>query len=76
MVKRGKDRSRDQINVDPSLSNEILWTQLLGDPQVDATDAASILGAFTCANFDAINTMNREFDKKKAEIVRLKEELE
>ena len=41
-----------------------------------ATYAASILGAFTRANFDVINTLNREFDKQKAEIVSLKEELE
>ena len=27
VVKRGKKRSRDQSNVDPSLSNEIVWTQ-------------------------------------------------
>ena len=76
VVKKWKKRSSDQSNVDPSLSNEILWTQLSGDPQVDATDAASILGAFTCANFDAINTLNKEFNKQNAEIVRLKEELE
>ena len=43
---------------------------------MDSTDAASILGAFTGANFDVVNTLNREFDKQKAEIVRLEEELE
>ena len=41
-----------------------------------ATDTASILGAFTGANFDVVNTLNREFDKQKAEIVRLKEDME
>ena len=43
---------------------------------MDATDAASFLGSFIGANFDVVNTLNREFYKKKAEIVRLKEELE
>ena len=43
---------------------------------MDAIDATSVLGAFTGANFDVVNTLNREFDKQKAEIVRLKEELE
>ena len=43
---------------------------------MDATDVASILGAFTCANFDVVNTLNRELDKQKEEIVSLKEELE
>ena len=43
---------------------------------MDATDAASISGAFTGANFHAVNTLNKEFDKKKAEIIRLKVELE
>ena len=61
-----KKRSRYQSNVDPSPSNEILWTQRSGDSQVDATDATSILGDFTGANFDAVNTLNREFDKQKA----------
>ena len=75
MVKRGKKRSRDQSNVDPSLSNEIVWTQRLGDPQVDATDTASVVGYFI-GDFDVVNTLNREFVKKKVEIVRLKEELE
>ena len=66
VVKRGKKRSRDQSDVDTSLSNEILWTQQYGDPLVDATIAYSILGDFTGANFDAVNTLNMEFDNKKA----------
>ena len=45
VVKRGKKRSIDQSDVDTSLSNEIVWTQQFGDPQVDVTDAASVLGA-------------------------------
>ena len=43
---------------------------------MDATDGASILGAFIGSNFDVVNTLNREFDKQKEEIVILKEELE
>ena len=43
---------------------------------MDATDVASILGAFTGANFHAVNSLNREFDTKKVEIIILKEELE
>ena len=43
---------------------------------MNATDAASVLGAFTGANFDVVNTLKREFDKQKAEIASLKEELE
>ena len=43
---------------------------------MDATDIASVLGDFIGANFDVVNTLNREFDKQKAEIVKLKEELE
>ena len=43
---------------------------------MDVTDVASILGAFTGANFDVVTTLNREFDKHKEEIVRLKEEIE
>ena len=64
MIKRRKKRSRDQIYVDTSLSNEIVWTQQSGDPQVDAIDVASVLGDFTGANFHAVTTLNREFDKK------------
>ena len=58
VVKRGKKRSRNQSDMDTSLSNEIVWNQQSGDPQVDATDAASVLGAFTSANFDVVNTLN------------------
>ena len=43
---------------------------------MDSIDIASILGDFTGANFNVGNTLNREFDKQKAEIVKLKEELE
>ena len=43
---------------------------------MDATDAAFVLVAFTGANFGVVNSLNREFDKHKAEIVTLKEELE
>ena len=34
------------------------------------------MGAFTCANFNAVNTLNREFDRRKEDIRKLKEELE
>ena len=40
-----------------------------------ATDANSVLGDFTGANFHVVNILNREFDKKKEEIIILKEEL-
>ena len=63
VVKRGKKRSKDESDADTYLSNEIVWTQQFGDPHVDATDAASILGAFTGANFDVLTTLNRQFDK-------------
>ena len=43
---------------------------------MDATGVASILGDFTGANFDGINTLNREFNKKKAYNIILKEKLE
>ena len=59
-----------------SLANEVVWTQWSSDPQAYATDAASILGDFTGANFDDVNNLNKEFDKQKTEIVNLKEELE
>ena len=65
IVRRGKKRSRYQGDVDTSLSNQVVWTQQYGDPQVDAVDTASALGAFTGANFHAIDSLNREFDKKK-----------
>ena len=58
-----------------SVASEVVWTQRSSDPQAYGTDAASILGAFTGANFDVVNTLNREFDKQKIEIVRLKEDL-
>ena len=34
------------------------------------------MGAFTGANIDAVNTLNREFDKRKEEIRNLEEELD
>ena len=43
---------------------------------MDATDVASVLGAFAGDNFDVLNTLNREFDKQKVEFVRLKEDME
>ena len=55
--------------------SKVVWTQRSSDPQEYAIDAASVLGAFTGANCDAVNTLNREFDNQKAEISRLKEEL-
>ena len=66
----------DQSYMDMSIANEVVWTQRSSDPQEYATDVASVLGDFTAANFDVVNTLNQEFDKQKAEIVRLKEELE
>ena len=62
--------------MDMCIANEVVWTQRSSDPQAYATDAASVLGDFTGTNFDVVNTLNQEFDKQKAEIVSLKEELE
>ena len=65
----------DHSDMDMSIANEVVWTQRSSDPQEYATDVASVLGDFTGANFDAMNTLNREFDKQKVEIVTLREEL-
>ena len=76
MVKRGKKRSKDQSDMDISFTNEVVWTHRSVDTQVDGTNAPSVLGSLTTANFDVVNTLNKEFEKQKAEIVNLKEELE
>ena len=62
--------------MDMSMVREFVWIQQSSDPQAYATDATYVLGAFTGANMDAVNSLNREFDKQKAEIVSFKEELE
>ena len=56
--------------------NEVIWAQQSSDPQAYATDASYVLGAFTGANLDDVNSLNKEFDKQKAKIVGLKEALE
>ena len=66
VVKRGKKRGRDHNDIDMSMVNEVVWTPQSSDPQAYATDGASILGAFTCANMDVFNSLNEEFDKQKA----------
>ena len=53
-----------------------MWTQQSSDPQFDAADTASILGAFTGANIHAINSLNKAFDKTEEEITKLKEDPE
>ena len=58
------------------VTNQIIWTQQSGDPQVDAVDTTKYLGAFTGENLDAINTLNMELDRIKEEISKLKEELD
>ena len=54
----------------------MVWTQQSGDSQVDAVDTTSILGAFTGENLHAINYLNKAFDKKMEEIIKLNGELE
>ena len=76
VVKRGKNRGRDHNDMDMSMVNEVVWTQQSSDPQAYATNVASVLQMSIGANLDAVNSLNREFDKKKAEIVSLKEALE
>ena len=66
VVKRGKKRGNDQNDMDMLMVNEVVWTQQSSDPQAYATDATSVLGAFTSANMDAVNILNRELDKQKA----------
>ena len=43
---------------------------------MDAIDTAYVLGDFIGAKFYVVNTLNRELDKRKEEIIILKEELE
>ena len=66
MVKQGKKRGRNQNDMDMSMVNEVVWTPQSSDPQAYATDAAYVLGAFTGANLDDVNSLNKEFDKQKA----------
>ena len=46
-----------------SITNEVVWTHRSSDLQAYAIDPTSVLGDFTGANFEAVNTLNREFDK-------------
>ena len=55
------------------VTNQIIWTQHFGDPQIDAIHTATALGAFTGANIDAVNTLNREIDRKKEAVKKLEE---
>ena len=52
--------------MDMSNVSKVVWPQQSSDQQAYATDAASILGAFTGANCDAVNNLNLDFDKQKA----------
>ena len=52
--------------MDMSMVNKVVWTQQSSDPQTYATNGSSVLGAFTSANMDAVNSLNRDFDKQKA----------
>ena len=76
VIRKGKKRSRDHDDVSRPVTNQIVWTQQSGDPQIDAVDSATTLGAFTGANLDAVLTLNKEFDKRKEEMKRLQEELD
>ena len=43
---------------------------------MDVVDTATALGAFTGANLDVVNTLNKEFYRIKEEITKLEEELD
>ena len=43
---------------------------------MDAVDTATTLGAFIGAKLHAINTLNREFDRRKEDISKMKEEID
>ena len=75
-LEKRKKRSRDQGGMDESVTNQIIWTQQSGDPQVDAVDTTAALGAFIAANAHAVNTLNVELDRRKEEISKLKEEMD
>ena len=66
VVRWGKKRGRDHNDMDISMLNEVLWTTQSSDPQAYATYATSVLGSFTGANLDAVNSLSKEFDKQKA----------
>ena len=76
LVRHGKKRGRDHNDIDMSMVNEFLWTPQSSDPKSYATDAASVLGAFIGVNMDVVNSLNKEFDKQKEEIINLKEALD
>ena len=73
VVKKGKKRGRDQSDIDTSITNQTVWTQQSGDPQLDDAETATDLGSFIGVNFHAVNTLNIEFDRRKEEISKLKE---
>ena len=65
VIRKGKKRSRDHDDVSGPVTNQIVWTQQSGDPQIDAVDSTTVLGASTGANLGAVLTLNKEFDKRK-----------
>ena len=73
VVRKGTKRSRDQGGLEALIANQIIQTQHPGDLQIDAIDTTTTLGAFTCANLDAVNTLSKELDIKMEEINKLEE---
>ena len=65
VVRNGKKRSRNHDDLSTPVTNQIIWTQQSGDPQIDAVASATVLGAFTGGNLGAVLTLNKEFDKRK-----------
>ena len=51
--------------MDASITNKTICTQQSSDPQVDDVDATASFGAFTGANFHAMKTLDKEFDRRK-----------
>ena len=76
VAKKGMKRRIYQGGFEAHVTNQIIYTQQSGDPQVDAVDTAIDFGGFIGGNLDAVNTLNRELDIRKEEIRILEEELD
>ena len=76
VAKKGMKRRIYQGGFEAHVTNQIIQTWQSSDPQVDAVYTTTTLGAFIGANLYAVNTLNRELDRRKEEISKLEEELD
>ena len=74
IFKKGYKRNQELRILKEWVTSKIIWKASSKDPKSGAIEVVAYMGAFACANFDAVSILNKELDDEKEKTLEIQSE--